>query len=263
MKNLVVCGSDTAKSGFKNERVVASKFNNWKDDEDSKNWLKIMGYDLSKIESVKATVITGYKADVNVVVTVNYDNGAISKQNISVKKSMAGFSQIDKRPVNKYAELWNIPEDVIRLLKLFDGEIKPIQLLNEGKITREKFDSLKDKRRFIMTDFTKDEQDVILDFIKSNKIMIIADVLKGRGEFSADWMIVTKYKGEETIVDWVLKDINTVMSFYGDGDIKIGKKKSTIHIGKISIQRKGGDGGRETGNMLQFKFNPLDLFNCD
>lgn len=29
------------------------------------------------------------------------------------------------------------------------------------------------------------------------------------------------------------------------------------------MQRKGGDGGRESSKMLQFKLNPLSLFNIE
>ena len=31
-------------------------------------------------------------------------------------------------------------------------------------------------------------------------------------------------------------------------------------VWKITMQRKGGDGGRITANMLQFKINPAELF---
>lgn len=29
------------------------------------------------------------------------------------------------------------------------------------------------------------------------------------------------------------------------------------------MQRKGGDGGRNTANMLQFKLNPAELFDSE
>ena len=46
-RDLVKLGSDTAKNGFKNEDTVLKKFNNWKTDVDSQNWLKLMGYSLN------------------------------------------------------------------------------------------------------------------------------------------------------------------------------------------------------------------------
>lgn len=36
-------------------------------------------------------------------------------------------------------------------------------------------------------------------------------------------------------------------------------KKGSFKIGNITVQRKGGDNGRESANMLQFKINPAEL----
>jgi hypothetical protein len=47
------------------------------------------------------------------------------------------------------------------------------------------------------------------------------------------------------------------MNFY-DGDVVISPRGS-FKIGKITIQRKGGDAGRASANMLQFKINPALL----
>jgi len=44
MKDLVKIGSDTAKAGFKNEKDVIERFNNWKNDNLARQWLKAMGY---------------------------------------------------------------------------------------------------------------------------------------------------------------------------------------------------------------------------
>ncbi|MDY3113810.1 MAG: hypothetical protein SOW25_05730 [Helicobacter sp.] len=33
-----------------------------------------------------------------------------------------------------------------------------------------------------------------------------------------------------------------------------------MKIGKVGVQRKGGDGGKESAKMLQFKLNPCELF---
>ena len=37
--------------------------------------------------------------------------------------------------------------------------------------------------------------------------------------------------------------------------------RGSIKIGKVTVQRKGGDNGRETANMLQFKLDPTELFD--
>ena len=37
------------------------------------------------------------------------------------------------------------------------------------------------------------------------------------------------------------------------------KGAGNLKIGRVTMQRKGGDGGRETAKMLQFKINPALL----
>ncbi len=38
-------------------------------------------------------------------------------------------------------------------------------------------------------------------------------------------------------------------------------QQGNIKIGNITMQRKGGDSGRKTAQMLQFKRNPAELFD--
>lgn len=59
---------------------------------------------------------------------------------------------------------------------------------------------------------------------------------------------------------WVLKPMNFCMNYFGNGEIII-TNRGSFRIGKITMQRKGGDGGRNTANMLQFKINPAELFD--
>jgi len=58
----------------------------------------------------------------------------------------------------------------------------------------------------------------------------------------------------------VLKPMNVAMNYYAGDDVKMSPRGS-ISLGRITVQRKGGDGGRDTANMLQFKINPAELFN--
>lgn len=44
---------------------------------------------------------------------------------------------------------------------------------------------------------------------------------------------------------------------YG-GDISI-TKRGNLKLGKITVQRKGGNRGGVTAQMLQFKFSPKDI----
>lgn len=246
---LIDRGSTTAKNGFRNEQDIADKFNDWKNDTDAQKWLEIMGYVLKEIEKVEAVRIKlkSVKPDVQVKITI-YLKNLVSPENISIKlvsNEKSGFNQIDKRWVSKYVEMWNIPENLATTLKRFTGELSPNKT------------DIKDNRRMYLTEMPKEEQDAVVKFFSDNKILIISDLIKGRGQLSADWMLVA-LKSEVTS-KWVLKDINDAMNTFGQGDIRI-TTDGNLKIGKIGMQRKGGDNGRDTANMLQFKADPLILF---
>jgi aspartyl-tRNA synthetase len=242
-------GSKTAKGGFKNENDVVARFNNWISDETAQNWLIAMNYALSEIEYVKAIKIKGsYKTDIRVQVTIKLKQ-AIDCENLSVKlvSNPNGFNQIDKRGVDKYVNMWNIPKKVGYLLKLFTGKIEAV---NKKR--------LKDKRRMFIDEFSNKDQKEIIKFFSKNKILIISDVLKGRDKFAADWVLVILKKDKKSY-EWALKDINATMNIFGQGEVKI-TDKGSLKIGEITMQRKGGDAGRESAKMLQFKINPCLLF---
>lgn len=205
-----------------------------------------MGYDLNEIEKVEAMKIGGnFKTDVQIQITI-YLKKAIDEQNLSIKlvSNPSGFNQIDKRWVDKYVEMWNIPQNVVKTLKLYTGELKPI-----------KKNSRDERRMFLDEIDEKDVQD-LLNFFEKNKILIVSDILKGRGKFSADWMLVVLNLDGE--ISWDLKSINEAMNVFGGGEVVL-TKQGNIKIGKIGCQRKGGDGGRNSAKMLQFKINPVEL----
>ena len=249
-KDLIKLGSETAKGGFRNEEDVIARFNNWAKDEVAQKWLRAMSYKISDIEYVKASKVCGqYKADIQVRVKIIIKlKSQEDLQNLQVKlvSNPQGFNQIDKRWIDKYVELWNIPQDITKILKLFTGEIKPTKK------------GLKDKRRMLLSEMDKSDQDKIIRFFKGNKILIVSDLLKGRGEFSADWVLVILKINNKS--KWMLKSINEAMNVFGGGDVRI-TPQGSLKIGKIGMQRKGGDAGRDTSKMLQFKINPVELFS--
>jgi len=206
-----------------------------------------MGYNLSKIEYVKAVKVPIWnKTDVQVQVKIIIKlQDAIDLQNISVKlvSNKAGFNQIDKRWLKNYKKLWNIPENVYDLLAYFCGEKKPYK-----KDTR-------DKRRMFMYEMKINEQNILIDFFQKNKIMVVSDIIRWRWEFCAEWMLVVR---KTSLYEWTLKPIWEVMNYYGNGEIKISPRWSIL-IWKITVQRKWGDGWRETANMLQFKVDPTKI----
>lgn len=249
---LIQLGSETAKAGFQNEQDVVNHFNSWKKDKYAQAWLKEMGYNLKEIEYVLADKISGsYKADVQVQISIKIKlKTQLDVQNLQVKlvSNPVGFNQIDKRWVNKYVELWNIENDVTNLLKYFTGENKPYKR------------GTKDKRRMFLFEFTDLERKKIMDFFNKNKTLIVSDILKGRGRFAAEWFLVILKNNKDKELKWALKPINYVLNHYGNGPVKM-TSQGSIAIGRITVQRKGGDNGRDTANMLQFKINPASILN--
>lgn len=239
-------GSKTAKQGFTNEKEIATKFNNWKKDIEAKSWLKIMNYELIDIEYVKAIIVSGNKTDVQVQITVKLTE-QIDVENIQVKlvSNLKGFNQIDKRWLDKYKMMWFIPDDILRLLKKYTGELKPT------------IGTPRDFRRTFANEFQKADQQKLLSWLESNKLMIVSDIMKGRGKLAAEWMLVAQKTGKNS--HWILQPMNVVINHFGRDEVVI-TKRGNIKIGRITMQRKGGDGGRETAKMLQFKINPAELF---
>ena len=83
-KDLIKLGSQTAKSGFRNEDDIVGKFNDWERDEDAQKWLNIMGYPLEEIEKVEAIKLHGEKTDVQVQITI-YLKKVVAAENLSIK----------------------------------------------------------------------------------------------------------------------------------------------------------------------------------
>lgn len=241
-------GSQTAKSGFKNEDDIVNKFNNWISDEDAKSWLSTMGYNLDEIERVVAIKLHGYKTDVQMRVTIFFKD-AVDVQNISVKLVTieSGFNQVDKRWVDSYQQIWGFDDEIKTILKKFTGEIPPIGMSN-----------LRDPRRIYFNEMPRNDQQNIVKWFADNRLLVVSDILKGREPFSAGWMLVAQKIAKNA--RWVLKPINVAINYFGSGSVEISPRGS-LNIGRIGMQRKGGDAGRPTANMLQFKIDPAALFD--
>ena len=252
---MAMTGSEIAKGGFSNEEEVANKFNNWKTDLDAQRWLKIMMYDLEEILDVKAEKIgqRGFKSDINVAISIFItkklkQSEITTVENIQVKlvSGKSGFNQVEKRKVSQYIKQWHLTPNLIRLLKHYDGEIPPYK---PGR----------HEKRMFVDEFSQEEQLELMNYFQSHIVMIVSDVIRGRGRFAAEWtLVINKYQGN---YNWVLISINEAIQFYL-GDCKVNfTKTGNIHLGNITLQRKGGDGGADSANMLQFKSDPMILFN--
>ncbi|MBX7062148.1 MAG: hypothetical protein K1X52_10850 [Pyrinomonadaceae bacterium] len=287
-------GSETAKGGFRNEDVIRDKFNAWKTDVDAQAWLREMGYDPAKVASLVASKPHGEKADVEVRISLlqseppalaggqSCNSKAIPqsrkdaeeearpqsrtseapalaggqsgesevecREGISIKlvSSNQGFNQIDKRWLAHYARMWKMPADVVEALKLFVGETPPTK---PGR----------SKDRMFLDEIDPKLKDAVIKFFTDNKATIISDLFAGDGEHSAGWVMVAFKPSEKT--EWVIRSSKRTVEFYSEGEVGL-TRGGNLKIGRITMQRKGGDAGRETAKMLQFKINPVELFNA-
>jgi len=275
--NKTELGSKTAKGGFANEKAICKKFNSWRKDIEAQEWLNIMGYDIKKLNSVKAIQIPTHikkidlskfevkeeeeeyeqfvrfkKADAQIRIIIMIGN-ILKIENLSLKKanSDADYNQIDKRTVEVYQEIWNFDDEIAFWLKLFTGELDPKRYSRKTGIKK-----FKDKRRLFLNEMPEIIQKKIINFFKKNRIMVISDIIKGRGGLSADWMLITKFNSKNKTTTWTLKDINVAMNFFGSGEICVSPRGS-LHIGKVTMQRKGGT---PDPTKIQFKMKPCQLF---
>jgi len=272
-------GSMTAKGGFLNEADICNKFQDYHHDTEAQMWLNIMGYAYVKINSLTAIqipvrinktkaltfginddkyeeTIKYKKADIQIKIEIIIDN-VVYIENISLKKANknAGFNQIDKRPVSTYQKIWDFDDTIAYWLKCFTGEVLPSQIEKKSPLP---FRDIKGKRVFLDEIPAKELNDII-HFFTEHKYLIISDIIKGRGGLCAEWMLVTqKDTHKQDTIEWVLKDINTTINFYAQGDVILSPRGS-LKIGRITMQRKGGT---PDPTSLQFKMNPLELFHA-
>lgn len=240
-----VAGSQTAKNGFKNEDEIRDKFNAWKTDTDAREWLVTMGYKPEDIVGVNAVKPHGEKSDVDVTVETRREK---KTDGISIKlvSSPQGFNQIDKRWLSHYVKMWTIPADVEAALKLFCGEVPPTKAGRSAD-------------RMFLDELSVEQQKGVVDFFTANREKILHDLFRGDGPHAATWFMVAWKPGEKT--SWVLKRDEEAIRFFGDGKIEL-TRGGNLKIGRVTMQRKGGDAGRDTARMLQFKINPALLFTA-
>lgn len=265
----------TAKGGFINEAQICEKFRNYQTDKEAQAWLSQMGYETANIAQVEASeipvriskakllalgisenkyeeTIRFKKADAQIRVTIHLD-GVSYIENISLKKAnkSAGFNQVDKRPVGTYQNIWGFDDEIAYWLRLFTGDLLPKDTLS-ANIPQQ----LRKENRLFMDEIPSEFREKIISFFEQNKLLVMSDILRGRGGLSAEWFLVTR-KNTETQIDWILQDINSVCNFYAQGAVELSPRGS-LKVGRVTMQRKGGT---PDPTSLQFKINPLALFS--
>ena len=96
----------------------------------------------------------------------------------------------------------------------------------------------------------------MIDFFTVKRTQIVHDLFSGDGPHAAGWVMVALKSTENPL--WVLRTDADTIKFFGEGKIEL-TRNGNLKIGRITVQRKGGDGGRDTAKLLQFKRNPALL----
>jgi hypothetical protein len=239
-------GSETAKGGFRNEVDVCDRFNRWREDPDGRAWLAILHGGTDDVTSVHAATLHGEKADIEVRITTPAGE---TRHGISIKlvSTPEGFNQIDKRRLAAYASMWDMPADVREALALFVGESPPTA-------------PSRSPERTFLTELPPATQRRVVEFFTIHRETIVSDLFAGDGPHAAGWLLVT-CRGDTTGARRsVLLPTAEAATFFGTGEVAI-TPAGSLRIGRITMQRKGGDNGRDTARMLQFKIDPADLLD--
>lgn len=91
------------------------------------------------------------------------------------------------------------------------------------------------------------------------KQKLVREMFAGREKPKAEWVLVTKVDNDGNVETSVIERIEKcIREAFGDVSIT---KRGNLKIGSLTIQRKGGDNGRKSAQMLQAKYKPMSVFN--
>lgn len=252
-------GSETAKKGFRSETLIIEALNN-----KTLKGLELLGQIkvedgfvfTSAIETSKHK-LSAHNVKSDLLVFYNKE-GSEKIVHISQKlvSQSSGFNQLDKRWIDTYKEKLSIPENVVRLLKYYTGETSPETYGIDVS-------ALRDSRRIYFNEMTLEDQEIILNYFNNEKEKIIQFLFCGDNpEYAPNYFLVVQDTSESGDVEsskCVIMPMEEALKKFYNGEAVALTSEGNLKIGHVSMQRKGGDSGRPSANMLQFKINPAIL----
>lgn len=227
-------GSEIAKSGYKEEKLVCKDLNN---ELIKQNLKPTLGDDYDKCDRIQGK----HKCD------IQSDNKNLSCQ---VKKYKPGqFQQLDRHWVDVLTK--NIPEleEVSEIFKDFCE----YPLLKDGK----KVDKSKPLKKLCNTNYSQDILDKFLNMLNKYKKQILEYAFLGTNiEMQPEYLVGVEYNKNKNRKKIVAFRIRNIINYLETLEFKISPKKTRILLGDkgtISLQRKGGDKGNKSSNQLQIK----------
>ena len=187
------------------------------------------------------------------VVLFDKKNEELSTKGISIKtyKPKVSFGQANRGTVETYVKDLGIPNSVAETLLAFTHKTQ------SGD-------------RVMLNQSSKSSQTELLDFFTQFQKQIISHILRGKelSALKADWLLFHEAKDEswkmhvgdkkfwrlypmEEIIECCLRKKPTINE---NGNLILG-------IG-LTMQRKGGDSGKDSANDLQFKIDPVEIIRA-
>ena len=240
-KMLSYNNSQTAKNGYKEEQMVCNDLNN---ESIKKVFEPMLGNDYNEC----ITVTGNYKSD------IQSENKKLRGQ---VKKFKKGqFQQLDRHWMSNIIE--NIPElnEASEILKnLFEFPLLP----NGTHV-----DKSKKIKKLCNSNYSQETLDNLLNLLNTNKKRILEYAFYGSNlELQPEYLFGVEYENNKRNKIVVFK-IEYIIKYLKTFNFKISPKKTCILLGDngtLSLQRKGGDGGRKSSNQLQIKLILSNLIN--
>lgn len=234
-------GSLAAQGGLDTEKTIILKFNNWTNDPDVPRWLNFMGYSSPTVSSVKA-VKPNNQGKTDVLITVERE-GLINRELLSIKttKSESGGNQLTRFWPSVLKERYGLNDNLITILRNFTGETWWTEV---GK----------KPRRIMLNRIPKTQQ---------------ADLIKSFGEIKLE-LIRWMFMGAEPIRfflsvygessdNFLINKMEDVVAHYSKGPVVI-TPRGGLRVGRVTLQRKGGDKGAFSACQLQSKININQLW---
>ncbi len=232
--NLSSINSRAAKNGYKEEGLVCKDLNNKliKD-----KFSPMLGNNYNEWNIIKGN----HKSD------IQSDNKILRGQ---VKKYKEGqFQHLARHSLSHFIK--NIPElnECLQILKdLFEYPLLP----NGTHV-----DKSKDLKKLCNSNYSQETLDNFFNLLNKNKKLILKYAFYGlSSEIQPEYLFGVEYDENNKRNKLVLFKIKDVIKYLKKFNFKISKEKTVISLGEsgtISIQRKGGDCGKKSGNQLQFK----------
>jgi len=240
--NISSINSNTAKNGYKEEDLVANDLNF--NETIRSAFMNFIKFDP---QSIFKKLKGNYKTDIT-------DGNGCNLQIKKYKKNQ--FGQIDRHWITDIISyIPNLEPVKYMLIGLCEIPLKPCG----------KFIDKNQKRKLLsIENYTEEELKNLLKILNDTKRQFLEYIFYGKDKtYSPTYICGVKYKNNirKKITIYNISDIITDLEKHS---FIITKRKSVISLGNcITLQRKGGDGGKKSSNQLQTKlvFSKIQVQN--